>query len=156
MKTILLVAQASGSSNDTITRAAVECGRGLRHAGSIHEAFEILAEGGDEIDVVLLDADPGTHSLPTVDAIRLSVTAPPVIVFTGSPEPGIADMAYRHGATACISKRCTALELAALIKDVCLPESQRTGGSCDRWGHCERTGRRCIGHRYERLHCLSM
>lgn len=156
MKNILLVAQGAGSSHETITRAAVEAGLGLRHASNSHEAFEILTDGLDDIEVVVIDTDPGSHSLSILDAISLHTTAPPMIVITSSPEAGISNMPHRHGASACISKPFTALELSALIKDVCLPEWQRTGGSCDKWGHRKSARRWCTSHRYDRLHCLSL
>ena len=155
---ILLVAQGASSSNSVIANAAVEAGRGLRHASSSREAFNILANGLDNIDVVIIDVDPGIHSLSVLEAISYRKIAPPVIVVTGFEEMDMAPMAYRHGATACIGKPFTAVELAALIHDVCVPDWQRRGGSCDRWGHA-RTGHRRnsrMGHSYERLHCMSL
>jgi DNA-binding NtrC family response regulator len=158
MKTnILLVAQGASNSNSVIANAAVEAGRGLRHASSSHEAFEILAEGLDNIDVVIVDVDPGIHSLSVLEALSYCNVAPPIIVVTGFEETDMAPIAYRHGATACIGKPFTALELAALIQDVCLPAWQRSGGSCDRWGHPPTTKRRLrTGHAYEHLHCMSL
>jgi DNA-binding NtrC family response regulator len=158
MKNILLVAQGASSSNSVIAEAAVNAGRGLRHASNSHEAFETLADGLDNIDVVIIDVDPGIHSLSVLDAISYRKTAPPVIVIAASEEMEMAPMAYRHGATACIGKQFTARELAALIEDVCVPEWQRCGGSCDRWGHPRPRHRHSArpGHAYERVHCMSI
>jgi DNA-binding NtrC family response regulator len=156
---ILLVAQGASSSNSVIANAAVEAGRGLRHASSSHDYFEILADGLDNIDVVIIDVDPGIHSLSVLEALSYRKTAPPIIVVTGFEEMDMAPMAYRHGATACIGKPFTALELAALIHDVCVPAWRRRGGSCDRWGHPSSGSRRDLwrmGHSYERLHCMSV
>jgi len=155
---ILLVAQGASSSNSVIAEAALEAGRGLRHASSSQEAFEILAGSLDDIEVVIIDVDPGIHSLSVLEAISYRKVAPPVIVVTGFEEMDMAPMAYRHGATACIGKPFSALELAALIRDVCVPEWQRCDGSCDRWGHPSRGRRQIsrIGHSYERLHCMSL
>ena len=155
---ILLVAQGASSSNSVIADAAVEASRGLRHASSSHEAFATLADGLDDIDVVIIDVDPGIHSLSVLDAITYRKTAPPVIVVTASEESEMAPMAYRHGATACIGKRFTGRELAALIEDVCIPDWQQCEGSCDRWGHpCPRHRRSARpGHAYERVHCMSI
>ena len=155
---ILLIAQGASSSNSVIANAAVEAGRGLRHASSSQDAFKILADHVDNIDVVIIDVDPGIHSLSLLEALSFRKTAPPIIVVTGFEEMDMAPMAYRHGATACIGKPFTALELAALIHDVCIPDWQRRGGSCDRWGH-PRTGQRRnsrIGHSYDRLHCMTL
>lgn len=158
MKNILLVAQGASGSNDVITHAAIEARRRLRHASSSHEAFEILAEDLDNIDVVIVDVDPGIHGLSVLDSISYRKTAPPIIVVTGFEDKDMTSMAYCHGATACISKPFNARELAALIEDVCVPECQRCGGSCDRWGHpmtrTKWTSR--VGHSYERLHAMSL
>jgi DNA-binding NtrC family response regulator len=154
---ILLVAQGASSSNNVVAEAAVEAGRGLRHASTSHEAFEILADDVDKIDVVIIDVDPGIHSLAVLEALSFRKTAPPIIVVTGFEEMEMAPMAYRHGATACIGKPFVALELAALIRDVCLPKWQRTGGACDQWGHPLTTNRRIrIGHTHEHVHCMSL
>jgi DNA-binding NtrC family response regulator len=158
MKNILLITQGANSSHSVIAEAAVNAGRGLRHASNSHEAFEILTEELDNIDVVIIDADAGTHSLSLLDAISYREIAPPVIVIAECEEMDTAPMAYRHGATACIGKWFTAEELAALIEDVSTPEWQRRGGSCDRWGHQAPGRRPCqrIGHAYERVHCMSL
>ena len=153
---ILLVAQGPSNSNTVVAQAAVEAGLGLRHASTSHEAFEILADGVDKIDAVIIDLDPGIDSLSILGALSFQKAASPIIVVTGLEEIDMAPTAYRHGATACIGRPFSALELAALIKDVCLPEWQQTGGSCDQWGHPRQGNRRTrIGHSYERLHALS-
>lgn len=152
---ILLVAQGAGTSTSLIERAALETGHGLRQAATSHEAFEILAEDAGSIDVVIVEVDC-VDSLCVVDAFSFHKAAPPIVVVTGLEEANMAPTAYRHGATACIGKPFTALELAALIKDVCLPEWQQSGGACDQWGHPRRDRRRrLVGHSHERLHCLS-
>ncbi|HJT80101.1 MAG TPA: response regulator [Chthoniobacterales bacterium] len=157
MKNILLVADGTSSSTSTAARAALECHRGLRHANTSHDAFEILAEDINDIDVVILDVDSGAHRLCFLDAISCYGAAPPVIVVTDSQDTDVTSKAYRHGATACIGKPFTSRELGALIDDVVLPEWQRSGGVCDRWGHPQRgIGRHRIGHSHDRLHALSL
>jgi len=157
MKSILLVAQGTSSSNDVIAQAAIETHRRLRHASSSHEAFEILAEDLNDIEVIIVDVDVGDHSLSVLDAISYCETAPPIVVVTGGEDSEIRPMAHCHGAVACISKPFTARELAALIEDVRTPEYQRTGGSSDRWGHpIPRTRRLRIGHTYDRMHAMKL
>jgi len=155
---ILLVAQGASSSNSVIADAAVEAGRRLRHASNSQEAFEILADDLGNIDIVIIDVDPGIHSLSVLEALSYRKTAPPIIVVTGFEQMDMAPMAYRHGAMACIGKPFTARELAALIQDVCMPEWQRCGGSCDKWGHPCKGQRRTARPRqtYERLRCMSL
>ena len=132
---ILLVAHGDGSSNNVIANAAARTGHGLLHASSGREAFEILRTGLDDVDLVIIDVDPGIHSLTILEALSFSKSAPPIIVVTGFEEFTLEPIAYRHGATACIGKPFTARELAALIAEVCPCTSKPPAKSCDLWGH---------------------
>jgi DNA-binding NtrC family response regulator len=132
---ILLVAHEDGTSNSVIADAAARTGHGLRHASSGREAFEILTASLDDVDLVIIDVDPGIHSLSILEALSYCKTAPPVIVVTGFEESEMEPIAYRHGAVACIGKPFTPGELAALIAEVCPFTSEQPATSCDLWGH---------------------
>jgi DNA-binding response OmpR family regulator len=62
-------------------------------------------------------------------------TAPPVIVVTGFERFGMAPIARRYGAAACIAKPFTAAELTARIEKVCPVDETPTSCTCDAWGH---------------------
>jgi len=132
---ILLVAHEDGTSNSVIAEAAERTGHGLRHARSGREAFESLRAGLDNVDLVIIDVDPGIHSLTILEALSFSRTAPPVIVVTGFEEFAMEPIAFRHGATACIGKPFTPGELAGLIAEICPGTSEPPAKSCDLWGH---------------------
>jgi DNA-binding NtrC family response regulator len=132
---ILLVAHGDGTSNSAIADAAARTGHGLRHASSGREAFAILKVSLADVDLVIIDVDPGIHSLSILEALSFSRTAPPVIVVTGFEESEMEPVAYCHGATACIGKPFTSGELAALIAEVCPFTSEQPATSCDLWGH---------------------
>ena len=132
---ILLVAHGDGTSNSAIADAAARTGHGLRHASSGREAFAILKASLDDVDLVIIDADLGIHSLSILEALSFSRTAPPVIVVTGFEESEMEPIAYCHGATACIGKPFTPGKLASLIAEVCPFTSEQPARSCDLWGH---------------------
>lgn len=132
---ILLVVHGDGTSISAIADAAAQTGHGLRHAANGREAFEILTSELDHIDLVIIDVDPGMHSLTILEALSYCKTAPPIIVVTGFEEFAMEPIAYRHGATACIGKPFTSGELAALIAEVCPCTSEPPATSCDFWGH---------------------
>jgi DNA-binding response OmpR family regulator len=132
---ILLVAHGDGTSNSAIADAAAQTGHGLRHASSGREAFAILKVSLADVDLVIIDVDPGIHSLSILEALSFSRTAPPVIVVTGFEESEMEPIAYCHGATACIGKPFTSGELAALIAEVRPFTSEQPPTSCDLWGH---------------------
>lgn len=133
-RNILLVANGDADSNAIIADAVRQTGRGLRHASSSREVFEILCMGLDDVDVVIVDLDPGVHSLTILEALDYSQTAPPAIAVTGLEESEMTPIARRHGAAVCLAKPFSADTLARLIEDVHSSVSleRRT---CDRWGH---------------------
>lgn len=132
---VLLVANADTGSTRLVADAATRTGRGLHHVRSSREAFNVLAAGLHNIDLVIIDVDPGIHSLSVLEAMSHCETVPPIIVVTGFEQSDMEPVAYRHGATACIGKPFTSAELASLIAEVCPSTSEHPAGSCDLWGH---------------------
>jgi DNA-binding NtrC family response regulator len=132
---ILLVSHGDGVSNSAIAEAATRTGHGLQYANSSGEAFKILKAGLDDVDLVIIDVDPGIHALSILEALSYCKAAPPVIVVTGFEELEMEPIAFRHGATACIAKPFTPGELASLIAEVCPRSSEAPAPSCDYWGH---------------------
>src|ERR1700682_4803993 len=118
-KNILLLASSSGDSNAIVADAAVRTGRGLQHIDNSRRAFELLKAGLKDIDLIIIDLDPGMHSISVLEALGCCDTCPPIIVITGLEELEMTAIAYRHGATACIGKPFSAAKLALLMEDVC-------------------------------------
>lgn len=131
---VLLIANRDGSANKTVAAAAAETARGLCHAKESREAFEILGDDLNNIDIVIIDLDPGVHSLSILEALSYCKSAPPVIVVTGLEEADMAPVARRHGAAACIGKPFPSSQLASLIEDVCTAAYSHPTSS-DAWGH---------------------
>jgi DNA-binding NtrC family response regulator len=148
-RNILLVANSSGDSNAIVADAAARTGRGLRHADNSRRAFELLMAGLDDIDLIVIDLDPGMHSISVLEALGCCDTCPPIIVVTGLEELEMTAIAHRHGATACIGKPFSAAKLALLMEEVCPSTARPFTMSCDRWGHT----RNCAGEcRHTRQH----
>ena len=133
---ILLVANGDAASNATIAEAVKQSGHLLRKISSCRQAFEILSCGLNGVDAVIIDLDPGVHSMAVLEAIGSSAAAPPVIAITSRKETEIAPIAFRRGATDCIGKPFSVRRLLAVINAV-----SQTGWrsehacSCDLWGH---------------------
>ena len=140
-RNILLVANGDANSNATIAEAVKQTGRGLRKASSSRQAFEILCMGLGDVDLTIVDLDPGVHSLAILEALDYSGTAPPVIALTGLEESEMTLIARRHGAAACLGKPFSADTLARLIEDVYSSVASERK-SCDRWGHPRWTSNR--------------
>jgi DNA-binding NtrC family response regulator len=148
-RNILLVANSSGDSNAIVADVAIRTGRGLRHADNSRRAFELLMAGLDDIDLIVIDLDPGMHSISVLEALGCCDTCPPIIVVTGLEELEMTAIAHRHGATACIGKPFSAARLALLMEDVCPAIARPSTTSCDRWGHTVNCAGEC---RHTRQH----
>jgi DNA-binding NtrC family response regulator len=148
-RNILLVANSSGDSNAIVADAATRTGRGLQHIDNSRRAFELLMAGPDDIDLIIIDLDPGMHSMSVLEALGCCDTCPPIIVVTGLEELEMTAIAHRHGATACIGKPFSAAKLALLMEEVCPSTARLCPMSCDRWGYT----RNCAGEcRHPRQH----
>ena len=64
-------------------------------AGTAEDAIEALGEC--RVDVVILDLDPGMHSLAILEAVADNAFAPPVIALTSMEESEMTPLATRHG-----------------------------------------------------------
>jgi DNA-binding NtrC family response regulator len=136
---ILLIANGDADSNAIVEEAAKQSGRRLRKVSSTRQAFEILATDIDNVDVAIIDLDPGVHSLNLLQAIGGHPLAPPVIVLTSLDESEITPIASRHGAVACLGKPFQHANLSEAI-ELCLALPRSI--SCDLWGHPRQRARR--------------
>jgi DNA-binding NtrC family response regulator len=131
----LLISKEMSESNATITEAAARAGLWLLKATDAKQAFEILRSGLADIDLVIIDVDPGIHGMAILEAITSYGTAPPVIVVTGFEQFEMAPIARRHGAAACIAKPFTAAQLVARFEHVWPVDCAPSFRTCDAWGH---------------------
>ena len=129
---ILLVANSDADSNAAVEAVAEESGRRLRKVSSTRQAFDVLATDLDNVDVVVIDLDPGMHALAILEAIGGHTMAPPVIALTSLDESEVTPIATQHGALACLGKPFQRADLARAI-ELCLAEPR--SASCDLWGH---------------------
>ena len=136
---ILLVANSDTDSNAIVEAVAEESGRRLRKVSSTRQAFDVLPTDLDNVDVVIIDLDPGMHSLAILEAIGGHTVAPPVIALTSLEESEVTPIASRHGAVACLGKPYQHADLSKAIEH-CLAQPRSI--SCDLWGHPRQSRRR--------------
>ena len=65
----LLISKKTSDSNAVIAQAASRAGFFLLRANDSKRAFELLRNGLPEIDLVIIDVDPGIHSMAILEAI---------------------------------------------------------------------------------------
>lgn len=136
---ILLVANNDADSNAIVEAVAEESGRRLRKVSSTQQPLDILATDFGNVDVIIIDLDPGMHALAILEAIGGHAVAPPVIALTSLEESEVMPIASRHGAVACLGKP---LQHANLCKAIELCLAQPRSVSCDLWGHPRQSRRR--------------
>jgi DNA-binding NtrC family response regulator len=129
---ILLIANNDADSNATVQAVAKKMGCGFRKVSSTRQALDILATDLDSVDVVIIDLDPGMHSLAILEAIGNRAVGPPVIALTSLDESEVMSIASRHGAAACLGKPFEHANLSKAIEQ-CLAQPRSI--SCDLWGH---------------------
>lgn len=99
---------------------------GLRLNRSSQDAFRSLREGTDDVDLVIIDLDPGMHGAALLEATADRL---PVLVLTSLEEHFMQPLAKRHGALACLAKPFTAERLAEMIAELLRPRRAYCGGS---------------------------
>lgn len=115
-RNILLVADGDIESDLDIVDAAGRTAHGVRRASAQSRPWQILRRSLKNIDAVIVDLDKHSQALSIVEALGSKEDTPPVIVLS---DPKVSPVAYRHGATVCVTKPFSADELASVISSVC-------------------------------------
>lgn len=133
-KSILLL-DVDGDSVPVLMRAAALSGHAVRLATRSEDAFRILKSSLDDIDLAVVDVDPGAHAMALVEAINGCEQRPPVILLTALEEEYMKRVAGRHGAAACVGKPLTVEKIQSTFDRLPQRRRVRRTCSCDAWGH---------------------
>jgi len=93
----------------------------IRDAG---DALETIC-GVNDLDLAIIDFEHGPHGMTLVSVISALREDMPVIVITRDDEQHVAALAYTNGATACLSKRAVATQLANTIRQLCTSRQEQ-------------------------------
>lgn len=144
-RNVLLVANSFGDSNAIVAEVAIGTGRGLRQADNSRRALELLMAGPHDIDLIIIDLDPG--SISVLEALGFCNTCPPIIVVTGPEQLEMTALAHQHGVTACIGKPFSVAKLAALMEEVRSASAPQCRMSCDLSGRPHNCAGECRQHK---------
>jgi len=101
---------------ECVTQILLRTG-GLNHlAQSADDVLDLVCTIGQNLDLAVIDCEHGPHGLTLIDAISTRRRGFPVIVVTGPGEETIEALAYASGATVCLSKPFSALQLAEAMR----------------------------------------
>jgi DNA-binding response OmpR family regulator len=146
---ILLIAPADSDSIEVVATAAAETRHHVIRAVTSRAAFKMLNDALSNVELIVIDLDPGAHGLALLEALNGVATNPPVIVLTGLEESYMKSVGNRHGAIACLGKPFNAGKLAVMIKRIASQDWRRTAGALheeERFHYCAtRTDVPCCG-----------
>lgn len=95
----------------------------ILEAGTFAEACAVLETTGDDVDLVLLDLHiPDARRFSALDALREGWPAIPVVVISGSLEPGVVREALAHGAAGFIPKSLRSADILVALRQVLVGE----------------------------------
>jgi len=97
---------------ETALQVIPEMRHGLRILQSSRAVFEMLRDRPDDVDLAVIDLDPGVHGLTVLEAIDHRL---PTLVLTSLEENYMKSIAERHGAVGCLTKPFTDEQLTAAI-----------------------------------------
>jgi DNA-binding NtrC family response regulator len=128
---IVLLVDADGDSEGIVSEAATRTGRDVLVAKTSRDAFRILRDQMQRLDLVIVDVDPSAHGwLALLEAISGCADRPPIVVITALEETYMKPISMEHGAAACLGKPITVQQLSSSFSDV----SKRSLTS-HRWGY---------------------
>jgi DNA-binding NtrC family response regulator len=131
-KAILLI-DADADAVGVVMEAAARTGHEVRLARTSREAFQILRNEIHQLDVVIVDVDPGAHGLALLEAVSGRDEKPPMLVLTGLEETYMQSIAAGHGAANCLGKPFSIEKVKGALDQIF--ERTSCKQTCDRWGH---------------------
>jgi DNA-binding NtrC family response regulator len=132
---LILLVDADADSVGDVLEAAAQTGHAVRLVKTSRDAFKILHDAIDQIEVAIVDVDPGAHGLALLEAITGREERPAVIVLTALEETYMKPIAAQHGAAACLSKPISVAKLKSTVNQLPRVAARKRTPSSDAWGH---------------------
>lgn len=121
MKAHVILLVSSDPKTIRIVEDAVIAERhGFRHIEIREDAIREFASVCGDVDLAILDFDPGIQGLNLFNVARACV---PVLVLTHRDVNDMNRILRRHGAGGCLSKPFTAAQLTATIHELLTPQT---------------------------------
>ena len=130
---LILLVDADADCGGLVLEAAARTARGVRLSHDSGKALRFLTHEFDQIDLLIVDVDPGSHGLALLEAVGALHRRPPIIVLTALEESHMEPIVAQHGAAACLGKPISLNLLVAAIERIVGREHGME--SSDSWGH---------------------
>lgn len=119
----ILLVDSDADSVGLVLEAAARTSRGVRVARNSPEALELLKNGVQHVDVMIVDADPAAQGLALLKVVSGWKPGAPLLVLSAFQDPNMNAIAAQHGATACLCKPLSIEQLRftldRTLKDAC-------------------------------------
>jgi DNA-binding NtrC family response regulator len=132
---LILLVDPDADSVGAVLEAAARTGHGVRLVKTSRDAFKILGECIEQVEVAIVDVDPGAHGLALLEAISGREERPAVIVLTALEESYMEPIAAQHGAAACMGKPISLEKLKSTIDRILRVVARKGEVSSDASGH---------------------
>jgi DNA-binding NtrC family response regulator len=132
---LILLVDADADSVGDVLEAAAHTGHAVRLVKTSRDAFKILHDAIDQIEVAIVDVDPGAHGLALLEAITGREERPAVVVLTALEGTYMKSIAAQHGAAACLSKPISVEKLKSTVSQLPRVAARKRTPSSDAWGH---------------------
>src|SRR5437763_1370638 len=110
---VILLVSRDPEVTQTVEDAVFNARHGFRHIAGREDALRALSAGCDDIDLAILDLEPGIHGLNLFNAAREHL---PVLVLTQRNAEDMERILLRDGASGCLTKPFTEAELSVTIR----------------------------------------
>ena len=119
MKTpIMLLLTNDNEVEELVADALLEIGAISHLTHDAGDALETIC-GVNDLDVAIVDFEHGPHGMTLLNAISTLRESLPRIVITRDDEEHVQALAYANGASACLSRKAVATQLANTIRQLC-------------------------------------
>jgi CheY-like chemotaxis protein len=117
-KPVMLLLTNDNELEELVAHALSEIG-GISHlTRDAGDALETIC-GVNDLDLAIIDFEHGPHGMTLLSAISTLREDLPLVVISPGDEQHVEALAYANGATACLSKRAVATQLASTIHQLC-------------------------------------
>lgn len=120
---VILLLSNDPQVEQAVRTAVCETRHGLRHVSSVAEAVALLAGPCDDVDLALIDLDPGLHGHMLLNAAADKFS---IIVLTSLEGNYVGPIARTHGAIGCQEKPLDPERLRAAITAALDPRRSTT------------------------------
>jgi DNA-binding response OmpR family regulator len=124
---IILLLTNDPETEQAAQEAVLTSRRGLRVARNSRDSFQLLRNSHDDVELFIVDLDPGLHGVTLLGAVSACRGSSPVIALTSMEREYMLPLVVRQGVAECLEKPVHPVELTRAIHRLCSPIMEVNG-----------------------------